>query len=465
MRITADFEINPRALEEFARVMVPEAKEAEVEITSELRPEEIVLKLVADGREATLIYPNLPEIVEEQRMTMAKLALLVAFEKRYPWGGLMGVRPTKVVRKMQILGLGREEIFSHLTQLYLVSPEKANLLLDVVEREQKFMTREFANIYIGVPFCPSKCRYCSFASHEIGSKLGKFYPEFVETLLEEIKLTGELIASEELKIGSIYIGGGTPSTLTEEDLLRVLQAVREHIDFSFVKEFTFEAGREDSLTLKKLEIMKEFGVDRISLNPQTFNEETLHRMNRKFDRERFDLFYGKVRELGFILNMDLILGLPGEGVEEILHTLEELKGYEMENLTIHSLALKKASDLFKDTPNPTFLEREIIEKRIEELLREKNLKPYYLYRQKNSLDWGENVGYAKEGYESIFNIEMIEENQSTLALGGGAITKLVEAEDALHDRIERIINPKDPSMYIREMRERFEQKRELFRRR
>lgn len=463
MRIESDFEINPRSLEEFARVMVPEAKDEDISITSSLEAGEIEVVLRSGERKGVLRYPDIPKIVEDQRATMAKIALLIAYGKRYPWGGLMGVRPTKVARKMIYAGLNRQEIVDILVDMYLVSPEKAALLMEVVEREQKFLTRENMNIYIGVPFCPSRCRYCSFASHEIGSALGKFYPGFVDTLLEEIELTGELIRERGFKIGSLYIGGGTPSTLTEEDLERVLKSVREHIDFTHITEFTFEAGREDSLTPKKLHIMKEYGVDRVSLNPQTFNEVTLKNLNRTFNRERFDMFYHMVKELGFILNMDLILGLPGESVEDILATLEELKKYDMENLTIHSLALKKASDLFKDAPNPTQIERDIIEKKIEEILKLKGLHPYYLYRQKNSLDWGENVGYSKEGCESIFNIEMIEENQSTLGLGGGAITKRVEQEDGFQDSIERIINPKDPSMYINEMKERFLMKKELFR--
>jgi oxygen-independent coproporphyrinogen-3 oxidase len=317
---------------------------------------------------------------------------------------------------------------------------------------------------VGIPFCPTKCKYCSFASYEIGSAVGdRFYNGFVTTLLEEIELTGELIRDNEMRVESIYIGGGTPSTLSEEDLERVLVSLRENIPFENVREFTFEAGREDSITDKKLEIAKSFGVDRVSLNPQTFNEVTLKNLNRAFNRENFDRCYKKIKELGFIINMDLILGLPGEGEKDISATIDEIRKYDIENLTIHSLALKKASHLYKEEDlEITDLDRERVEGKIKELLIEKDMHPYYLYRQKNSANWGENVGYSKLGFESIFNIEMIEENQSTIGLGGGAITKKITREDSNRDNVERVINPKDPATYIREMRERFNEKVKLF---
>lgn len=232
-----------------------------------------------------------------------------------------------------------------------------------------------------------------------------------------------------------------------------------------LKEFTFEAGREDSLTQKKLELVKKYGVDRISLNPQTFNEETLKKVNRKFDRKNFDKYFRIAQNMGFIINMDLIIGLPDETTEDVLYTLSELEKYNIENLTIHSLAFKRASKLFKENKNRKELNRDIIENKIKELTEKKQLKPYYMYRQKNIMEWGENVGYAKEGKESVFNIEMIEENQSTMGLGGGAITKRVIEETEFRDYIERIINPKDPALYIKEMKERMESKYKLFKKR
>ena len=251
---------------------------------------------------------------------------------------------------------------------------------------------------------------------------------------------------------------------SKEDLEKVLSQVNKYLDMSSVKEFTLEAGREDSLTDKKLYLAKEYGVDRISLNPQTFNEKTLEKVNRRFNRENFDKFFNLGKELDFIINMDLIIGLPDESTEDILYTLNEVEKYDIDNLTVHSLAFKRASNLFKEDKSRKAIDRDIIENRIKEILISKKMSPYYMYRQKNIMEWGENVGYSKDGKESIFNIEMIEENQSTMGLGGGAITKIVLEEGEGKDYIERIVNPKDPALYIREMKERIESKYKLFNR-
>ena len=230
--------------------------------------------------------------------------MLKFFGKRYSWGGLMGVRPTKVVRRLLALNYSYDEIRKIMQEFLLVSEEKTELLIEVVKKELEFLDREHINLYIGIPFCPTKCKYCSFASYEIGGGVGRYYKDFVKTLLKEIEITGEFLREENFKISSIYIGGGTPSTLTEKDLEDVLLAINTHIDMSDVREFTFEAGREDTLTDKKLELAKKYGVDRISLNPQTFKVETLKKVNRNFNRENFEKYHKKAKELGFIVNMD-----------------------------------------------------------------------------------------------------------------------------------------------------------------
>lgn len=203
-------------------------------------------------------------------------------------------------------------------------------------------------------------------------------------------------------------------------------------------------------------------VDRVSLNPQTFNEKVLKELNRNFDKKHFDEMFREIKRLGFVVNMDFIIGLPGESVEDILNTFETVKGYDIDNLTIHFLAIKNGSTLIKNKYRITEIENQRIEDKIREVVEEKNLKPYYLYRQKNSMNWGENLGYSIEGKESIFNIEMIEENQSTIGLGGGAISKKVEMIDETRFSIVRYINPKDPYMYICELKDRMKQKEELF---
>lgn len=462
MLINSEFEINIRSIEEFARVMVPEALDKIMNLSIRETSDMIEIDMEIDGKKGNFLYANQEDKIDEQKQTMVKILLLKVYEKQYSWGGLMGVRPTKVLRRLLSLGYSYEQAEDMLRDFYIVSDEKIELLINTVKKELEFLNREYINLYIGVPFCPTKCKYCSFASYEINGGVGRYYKGFVETLLEEIEMTGKFLKDEGYKIESIYIGGGTPSTLTEEDLEQVLRKVNENIDMTYLKEFTFEAGREDSLTEKKLELIKQYGADRISLNPQTFNEETLRKVNRNFNRENFDKYFKIAKDMGFIINMDLIIGLPDETTEDVLHTLNEVEKYDIENLTIHSLAFKRASKLFKEDKSRKELDREIIEKRIKKLTEKKQMKPYYMYRQKNIMEWGENVGYAKEGKESVFNIEMIEENQSTMGLGGGAITKIVVEETEFRDYIERIINPKDPALYIKEMKERMESKYKLF---
>lgn len=462
MLINSDFEINIRSIEEFARVMVPEALDKTMNLSMKETSNTIEITMEIDGRKGNFIYANQEDKIDEQKQTMVKILLLKVYEKKYSWGGLMGVRPTKVLRRLLSLGYSYKEAEEMLRNFYIVSDEKIELLINTVRKEMEFLNREYINLYIGIPFCPTKCKYCSFASYEISGGVGRYYKGFVETLLKEIEMAGKFLKDEGYKIESIYIGGGTPSTLTEDDLEKVLKKINENIDMSCLKEFTFEAGREDSLTEKKLELVKKYGADRISLNPQTFNENTLKKVNRNFNRENFDRYFRIAKEMNFIINMDLIIGLPDENTEDVLYTLNELEKYDIENLTIHSLAFKRASKLFKEDKNRKELDREIIEKRIKELIEKKQMKPYYMYRQKNIMEWGENVGYAKEGKESVFNIEMIEENQSTMGLGGGAITKIVVEETEFRDYIERIINPKDPALYIKEMKERMESKYKLF---
>lgn len=462
MIINSTFQMNHRSIEEFARVMVPEALEKTLDIEVKKEQENIVITLTIEGETESFIYPDQNGRLEDQEITMVKILILKFFKKNYSWGGLMGVRPTKVVRRLLALGYSYDEIRRIMKDFYIVSEEKTELLIKVVKKELEFLDREHINLYIGIPFCPTKCKYCSFASYEINSGVGRYYKDFVKTLLKEIEITGEFLKEENFKISSIYIGGGTPSTLTEEDLEAILSAVNTHIDMSDVREFTFEAGREDTLTDRKLEIAKQYGVDRISLNPQTFKVETLKKVNRRFDRENFEKYYKKAKDIGFIINMDIIVGLPDETTEDILFTLNELEKFDIENLTIHTLAFKRASNLFKESQERVELDGKVITEAIGKLVEKKEMNPYYLYRQKNIMEWGENIGYSKLGCESVFNIEMIEENQSTMGLGGGAITKIVIPETEYRDYIERYVNPKDPALYIREMEERMGAKKELF---
>ena len=463
--IETNVEINLRSIEEFTRVMASELLEDK--ILFDIQREENLIKIKVSSKNLNknteFSYIDLENKIEDQILTMCKISLLKLLNKNYAWGSLMGVRPTKVLRRLLINGCDYKEARKILKDFYLVTDDKINLMETVVKKELELLDKEHINLYLGIPFCPTKCKYCSFASYEIDGGVGRFYNDFVEALLKEIQIIGDFLKTYNKKVSSIYFGGGTPSTLTEIDLERVLKKLLENIDMSDVKEFTFEAGREDSLNIEKLEIMKKYSVDRISLNPQSFNLETLKRVNRRFNRENFDLIFNEAKKLGFIINMDLIIGLPEETTEEILDTLRQLNAYDIDNLTIHCLAFKRASKLFKESQERNSIDRALIEEHIQEIVKNKEMKPYYMYRQKNIIEWGENIGYSKEGKESIFNIEMIEENQNTMALGGGGISKIVIEERNGIDYIERYVNPKDPALYIRELDKRCKEKIEMFR--
>lgn len=463
MEIRLDFEAKENTIYEFKKVLLPEEDIDILEVkTIEENKDYISLELSCGNRKKIFTLKNYTDRMVDQKTVMVKAGLLLLFDKVYPWGALVGVRPTKLIRRYLIMGYTYDEIDEILEKLYFVFPEKRKLLIEVVKKENEYLNPKGVNMYVGIPYCPTRCKYCSFASYEINSKLGNYYDDFVKTLIEEIKLTGEMLKDKDVKIESLYFGGGTPSILKEKDLKNILEELYKNIDLSYLKEFTFEAGREDTLTKEKLEILKEMKVDRVSLNPQTFNEKVLRELNRNFDKKHFDEMFREIKRLGFVVNMDFIIGLPGESVEDILNTFETVKGYDIDNLTIHFLAIKNGSTLIKNKYRITEIESQRIEDKIREVVEEKNLKPYYLYRQKNSMNWGENLGYSIEGKESIFNIEMIEENQSTIGLGGGAISKKVEMIDETRFSIVRYINPKDPYMYICELKDRMKQKEELF---
>lgn len=463
MKIDANFPINISSVNEFVRVLLPNETEKDIYAYKEYKEDKIIITVKSEDNSAFIEENNLELFIEDQSLIMFKSCLLKLFKKKYSWGSLMGVRPTKMVRRFFKMGLKKEKIKELLSNMFLVKSYKIQLLLNVIECEERLLNKNATNIYVGIPFCPTKCSYCSFASYEIKSNLGKkFYNPFVETLIDEIKLIGEFSKTTKFKYESIYIGGGTPSILTDNDLIKILKTIWNCIDMSNIKEFTFEAGREDVITCSQLKILKNYGVDRISLNPQTFNEHSLKVLNRQFNRQHFDEIYECAKKLGFIINMDIIIGLPGESVDDILNTLNHLERYDMENLTVHTLARKKGSKIYKNDFINCIEKIEIVEKRIEKLIEKKNMFPYYMYRQKNSFEWGENVGYSVAGYESLFNIEMIEENQQTIGIGGGAISKIIKKDGDYTEQIKRVINPKDPALYIAEMKERHIKKILLF---
>lgn len=379
-----------------------------------------------------------------------------------PWGSLTGVRPTKIVMGMLEEGMDDEAIREFLEKKYFVSSAKVELSLDVAEREKHLLEKiDYQNgysLYVGVPFCPTTCLYCSFTSFPIGVWKKKTNA-YVDAVLKELQYTAE--AFKKKKLDTIYFGGGTPTTLEPEQLDRILSFIEEHFDLSNLKELTVEAGRPDSVTKEKFEVLKKHKVSRISINPQTMNQKTLDLIGRRHSVEQVIEAYELARECGFDdINMDLIVGLPGETMEDVQYTMEKVKELAPDNLTVHSLAIKRAAalkmklDNYKNSITNT---NEIIEMTAQ-YAKSMELNPYYLYRQKNMAGNFENVGYAKDGKEGLYNILIMEEVQTIVACGAGTVTKRVY-EDG---HIERCDTVKDVNMYIEKIDEMIERKRNLF---
>lgn len=364
-----------------------------------------------------------------------------------PWGVMSGIRPAKVVRQYREEGYSYDEIKEILMSLYEVSEKKAELALRVAENEKQILSgigKNSVSIYIGIPFCPTRCLYCSFVSTDL-KKSGKYTDDFVRLLVKETEKTGEILKRLSLYAENIYIGGGTPTSLSAEQLKKIFDAVEKNLKNDRLKEYTLEAGRPDTITKEKLIAAKCAGVNRISINPQTMNDVTLKKIGRCHTSDMIKTAYSLARECGFDnINMDLIAGLPDETAEMFRYSLNEVLKMNPENITVHSMCVKKAAAL-------RFSEIELTKSRVmnemldytAEAMERTGREPYYMYRQKNISGNLENVGYAEKSRMSFYNINIMEEAQTIIALGGGAVTKIVKG-----DRIERIFNFKDPYEYI-----------------
>lgn len=385
--------------------------------------------------------------------------------KLLPWGNLTGIRPTRIAMNLIDEGMSDEEIRTYMMETYLVSEEKTDLAIDIARREKRILEGiDYENgysLYIGIPFCPTTCLYCSFTSYPIGAFKG-IVDDYISCLEKEIDYVAEAFKGKTLD--TIYIGGGTPTTLLPDQIRRLIGYLQDKLDLSHVKEFTVESGRPDSITRDKLIAMKEMGVTRISVNPQTMSDETLKLIGRQHTVAQLIDSFNMAREEGFDnINMDIILGLPGETDRDVQHTIDEIIKLSPDDLTVHSLAIKRGSRLAEvmrekgvDYSMKNTEEMMEIARRGAEAL---SLKPYYLYRQKNISGNFENTGYAKEGKAGIYNILINEEVQSIVALGAGTVTKRVFGEGG---RIERCDNVKDVKLYMDNIDEMIRRKRELF---
>ena len=377
-----------------------------------------------------------------------------------PWGVLSGIRPAKYVRELKEEGKTADEISKILREIFDVKGEKISLALQVSENEEKVLKnveKNSVSIYIGIPFCPSRCLYCSFVSTDVKLS-GRYIDEFVELLLKEIEYTGKILKDLGLSVQNIYIGGGTPTTLSACQLEKIFEKIRENISIDNLTEFTVEAGRPDTITAEKLLKIKEGGAGRISINPQTLNDKTLEIIGRKHSVTDFYKAFELAKGEGFkCINTDLIAGLPGESFEMFKGSIDGIIALDPENITVHSMCVKRAAALnFQKIP---LADAELADKMLsyaQDKIIKSGREPYYMYRQKNISGNLENVGYAKSGYFSQYNINIMEEVQTIIGLGGGGVSKIVKG-----DRIERIPNFKEPYEYIRRFDEILEKKDEI----
>lgn len=393
--------------------------------------------------------------------------------KKLPWGNLTGIRPTKLYLNKLLDEAKKTEsdysdesvvntVIGRMRDIHRVGDEKGNLAAEIAVREQKLLdslsgSRGYS-VYIGIPFCPSTCLYCSFTSNPIFS-YKDMIGDYIEAVRKELVNTSELM--KDYILDTIYIGGGTPTTLEAGQLDTLLGYIVDILPMEHVREFTVEAGRPDSITREKLEVLRKYPVSRISVNPQTMSDKTLKFIGRNHTVGQLKDVYAMARELGFDnINMDIILGLPGEEKEDIVNTIEEIKAMAPDSLTVHSLAIKRASRL-KQVMDEKGVSQMDTDEAMDIAARgaiEMGLHPYYLYRQKEMAGNLENTGFARDGKYGLYNILMMEEVQTIIACGAGTVTKRVYGDG----RIERCDNVKDVGLYIEKIDEMIERKRRLF---
>lgn len=387
------------------------------------------------------------------------------------WGCLTGVRPIKVVNSLIAGGCGREGVYERLHEKYFVSRRKSDLafLTAVTQRGALERLKEGSySLYISIPFCPSRCSYCSFVSHSIQSRgAAALIPRYVEMLCREIGELGEILRDKKMRCSTVYIGGGTPTVLSAEDIEKIMVTVAKSIDISEILEYNVEAGRPDTITEEKLRVIKDMGATRISVNPQTMNDEVLAAAGRRHTASQVVKCFELARKMGFgNINMDTIAGLPGDSTESFKGTVERLIGLSPESITVHTLTVKRSAALAGEAEKmrSRFFDggelggaSEMVNFAFDRLTGA-GYFPYYLYRQKNTVGNLENVGYSRAGFEGLYNIYIMEEAQNILACGAGASTKLIDGGTG---KIRRFFNYKYPYEYISRYDEMIGYKKEI----
>ncbi|MBQ8827878.1 MAG: coproporphyrinogen dehydrogenase HemZ [Clostridia bacterium] len=384
-----------------------------------------------------------------------------------PWGCMTGVRPAKIVNVLKKQGLDNDGILRHFGSFYLMDEKKARLAVNTADIQEKFLEEqrihpENIGFYIGIPFCPTRCLYCSFASNPI-STYKKSIDTYLDLMEQELIATVEIVKNSGCKVESLYLGGGTPTSLDEKQFARYMKMITDNFDVSSLREFALEAGRPDSITEEKLKEAKSAGVNRISVNPQTMNDATLKRIGRRHSSYDTEKAFYLTKKAGFAnINTDIIAGLPGETYEDFIYTLEKIKEFNPDSLTVHTLSIKRAAELRLDMENRKLLHGDEVGQMVAAasvLAENLGMHPFYMYRQKNMLGNHENVCYCRPGCESPYNIHIMEEDQSIVAVGAAGVSKRVAADGS---SIKRAFNVKGVEDYMLRMPEMIERKRELF---
>lgn len=365
------------------------------------------------------------------------------------WGMLTGVRPVKLVSRLKSSGMTKQQLYSHMRDVMRLDSSKIDLAYDTSENQRRCiegLPPRSVSLYVSIPFCPSRCSYCSFVSQTVESFL-RLIPDYVEALCREISHTAQIIRRLGLILDTVYFGGGTPTALSAAELERIMQTISEEFDFSKLREYTVEAGRPDTVTAEKMRVIRDNGGDRVSVNPQTLHQSVLDGIGRRHTVGQFFEAYRIAKNIGFkAVNVDLIAGLPNDDFNGFCDTLEQIIALDPENITVHALSIKRAADLMQESElRLSAAETSKMIAHSNAALYAAGYSPYYLYRQKNQLGNQENVGWQRGDNVGVYNVNMMEEIQTVLAVGAGGSTKIVADEQ----RITRLYNPKYPLEYLK----------------
>jgi oxygen-independent coproporphyrinogen-3 oxidase len=477
MKLYVEGNINRYYVQTLCMIFFPGEKFPEDEEITENTPS-LSLKLICDDERAIArveakkgekcvkaerdyLFADRPSEERTRKLAVgaAVIAALSELVKYKPsWGMLVGVRPSKVAMEMLNSGMSKSKVKRTLVGDFLVTPKKAGLAVDVARKEKEIIgtpSPKDCSVYISIPFCPTRCAYCSFVSYT-SKRLLSLIPEYVDRLCDDVRNIFNTIKNLGLNVKTVYIGGGTPTILSEEQLIKLFSTISAGCDVSKLEEYTFEGGRPDTITAEKLRIAKEFGVNRISVNTQSLSDEVLREIGREHSADDFFRAYNIAAESGIqYINTDLITGLPKDKFSTFSETMDKILELRPHNITVHTFCVKKSADILKRDSHIYSITGGDVGKCVDYAqlkASQAGYNPYYMYRQKNTVGNFENVGFALEGAEGLYNVYMMEEVHSILAAGAGAVTKLVDYNSDKNGKIDidRVFNAKYPYEYLSE---------------